>query len=624
MQRYSEHPVGALPPTSVSATSVGEFLPTVLNSSQAPSQPPEGINVDFGNKIGPLTVFWNGSGQDYHPTGLSQTNIINMQMIGSIPHQGNHYQRDHNLLSLPVIKSLSGSTLNIDWSSFDQRLDAIVGSGQQLFFELMGYPAGSSLPGGPCFNDTAPCLFTAFDAASNVQFWRNYIAAVASHCEARYGVANVRSWYFEMWNEPDLNGWTTAELLNYFDASRAGLNDVDLSLLFGGPSVSDPTTTAGSGLLNVLITHALSGASYLSGASTRIDFVSWHYKALPAAQARTDANIISTLRSKYPSIRNIMFINSEADSELGWTTNNEFRATPWYSSYLARQIILHQTQVVEGLGANFRLSNDNAFIGDWGQRTQFKWYGDKNSFALIKKPQHNILTLLSLLGDQQVVTTGDTSVVSSLASVRGTNQAAVIVTHYSDITTDTSNQTVTLKLNNLPFSSGKIVEYRIDPNNSNIYKLWQSLGSPATLSQSQLQTLRDGQEIARLSTADFSSPGISVTLDLPAQGVSLLLLSADPGTAPAEVTDVKVYRCASVIRGRDDLMVSWQSDSRFVRTFEVYHSASASGAFVRVNTPDILSTGYTYQVPAGSTGYFKVRAVDFWGRAGAFSSMVGI
>jgi len=577
------------------------------------------INVDFGKKISALTFFWNGSGQDYHLIGLSQANSLNMQMIGSIPHQGNHYQRDHNLLSLPVITSISGNTLNIDWSAFDQRVDAIEVSEQQLFFELMGYPAGSSLPGAPCFNDTAPCLFTAFDVAADIQFWRTYIAAVARHCEARYGAANVRGWYFEMWNEPDLNGWTTKELLNYFDASRAGLNDVDSSLTFGGPA-SNPK----SPVMYSLIAHALSGLSYFSGASTRIDFISWHNKALPDAQTQTDANTISILRSKYPSMSRIEFINSEAGSEAWWTNNHAWRATPWYSSYIARQVILHQIQVVNGLGANFRLFNDNAFIGDWGQRTQFKWYGGKNSFALIKKPQHNIFTLLSLLGDQRVATTGDTSAVSSLASVRGASQAAVIITHYSDNTTDTSNQTVTLTLKNLPFSSGKIVEYRIDPDNSNVYKLWKSLGSPTTLTRSQLQTLRDGQEIARLSLTDFNSSAFSVTLNLPGQGVSLLLLSADPGTAPAQVAGVKAYRFASVIDGRDDLMVSWQMDSRFVKTFEVYYSPTPSGTFVRVNTPDILSTSYTYQVSSGRRGYFKVRAVDFWGRAGAFSNVVAI
>ena len=61
-----------------------------------------------------------------------------------------------------------------------------------------------------------------------------------------------------------------------------------------------------------------------------------------------------------------------------------------------------------------------------------------------------------------------------------------------------------------------------------------------------------------------------------------------------------------------------------MKAFEVFYSPTASGTFVRVNTPDMVSTSYTYQVSSGSPGYFIVLAVDLWGLAGAFSDVVAI
>jgi hypothetical protein len=80
--------------------------------------------------------------------------------------------------------------------------------------------------------------------------WSAFIRAFAAHLEERYGKKEVRSWHFEVWNEPNLGG----DILNfktgffagsqeqYFELYRVtalALKKVDSKLIVGGPATSN-------------------------------------------------------------------------------------------------------------------------------------------------------------------------------------------------------------------------------------------------------------------------------------------------------------------------------------------------------------------------------------------------
>lgn len=65
--------------------------------------------------------------------------------------------------------------------------------------------------------------------------------AFARHLIERYGTAEVRTWYFEVWNEPNLGGFWTGTKEDYFrlyETSSCALAAVDSSLRIGGPATS--------------------------------------------------------------------------------------------------------------------------------------------------------------------------------------------------------------------------------------------------------------------------------------------------------------------------------------------------------------------------------------------------
>ena len=73
--------------------------------------------------------------------------------------------------------------------------------------------------------------------------WRDYIQAFVRFLLRRYGAEEVRQWYFEVWNEPDLpvaffNGTRDEYFRLYAETARA-IKDVDGQIPVGGPSTSN-------------------------------------------------------------------------------------------------------------------------------------------------------------------------------------------------------------------------------------------------------------------------------------------------------------------------------------------------------------------------------------------------
>ncbi len=83
-----------------------------------------------------------------------------------------------------------------------------------------------------------PCI----SPPKNPEAWYRYIQDFVRFLIARYGIGEVRQWYFEVWNEPDLRlpffaGTRKDDFRLYADTVRA-VKDVDSDLQVGGPSTS--------------------------------------------------------------------------------------------------------------------------------------------------------------------------------------------------------------------------------------------------------------------------------------------------------------------------------------------------------------------------------------------------
>jgi xylan 1,4-beta-xylosidase len=163
---------------------------------------------------------------------------------------------------MAVVRRRQDGSLAYQWHHVDKVYDALLALGLKPFVELNPMPAALASGAQTMFhyrmNVTPPRIWSE---------WHDLVRAFALHCVERYGLPEVRSWHFEVWNEPNLSAFWSGSKDDYFQlythAARA-LKSVDEHLRVGGPA------TAGAGWLADMI-------GYCHGNSVPIDFISTHH-----------------------------------------------------------------------------------------------------------------------------------------------------------------------------------------------------------------------------------------------------------------------------------------------------------------------------------------------------------
>lgn len=614
------------------------------------------FSINYKQSAGPLAPFWNSTG--FTPGELLLTRDIQQALTyyGSVPHQGITYVRIHYLLELVKITGMIDDRPQFDWSLLDQGMEWLVRNHLKPFFEVMGNPSGY-------FND--------FNDNRQLYQWKDMVTELALHLMERFGKEEVESWVFESWNEPDSGWWPQwpqdeVSLCNYYDASSEGLKAANPKLHFGGPG----SCRTLSSLFKTFIAHCDSGKNYFSGETgVRLEFISIHEKGAvsspedinpnSAAFLKREAQIVEYIREHHPRLAGVPFMNNECDPQVGWMDYHTWHARPYYAALACKIVNQHLRGLVDSLGVDYSvLSNDNGFIGSWGHRTLLTRFGQSGliesgqskhkprivtdqpvqfpPFELVKKPIFNAWVMLSLLGNERCAVSPDPAVDAELgvmATRRGQDQVAVLVYHSRDRIMSSGGEHVSLRLEGLPFQEARLVHYRIDEDHGDPFKLWETppmkeRSAPVWPSPQLYAAMRERQELELLAEPASVQPkngGLTLEFDLPLHSVSLILLNARPTQGPQAVNGVACETYEG-LTGQPEVMVTWTGlDSRMLRTYEVLCSSSQAGPYRRVNPADLLCSAFLHVTDQkGTAQYYKVRAVDYWGRAGAESVPVQV
>lgn len=586
------------------------------------------IRVDAGHAMGPFPHFWQSTG--FTPAKLLSTPVMKQTLayVGGVPHGGITHVRIHFLLDLVKAKNLGTDRPIYDWTQLDAGVDELVHNGLRPFFELMGNVSG-------WFND--------FKEPMQAYAWKRLVRDLAVHCMARYGGREVESWYFETWNEPDVGWWKQdmEAFLIYYDACSEGLKEASARLRFGGPGTAKHLSEP----FKMLLAHCDSGKNFFTGETgVRMDFLSVHDKGrwwfkedvTPSASRMVDNTgaAAAYVRKHHPRLASVPVVNDESDPIVGWSEIHTWHARPYYAAFSARLIAKYLYEL-QDKGTPFELlGNDNGFPGTWGQRTLMTTIAeggqgspveaDAQGFENVKKPILNLMEMLSLLGDTRLtVVGGNSEPIHALATRRG-GQVAVLVSNSVDATHKSGVQRVTLDVGGLEGREYCLVRYRIDDDRKHPFTVFDERDMSRDNRAERIAAMRACQELTMHGEPVTVKPKrghVSASFRLPLPGVALVLLTPRPAKAPGRAGGLSFSRWEG-LSDRENILLKWNGlPCRTIRTYEVLYAPRAGAPFQRINQPDLIGTVFMHvREPNPDGGLYRVRAVDYWGRAGEASA----
>lgn len=191
------------------------------------------LTVDAGKEVGALPHFWERCfGSDRTAIGLRAQ--WREDLVRVHPETGMQAVRCHGLFDDEMGIALAGAG-NWNFLYVDQIYDFMLDHGVRPFVELSFMPEAMASSANRVFfyrgNVSPPRRW---------QDWYDMVQAFSRHCIRRYGIREVSTWKFEVWNEPNISFWAGSqeEYFELYRQSTLALKEVDRRLSVGGPATA--------------------------------------------------------------------------------------------------------------------------------------------------------------------------------------------------------------------------------------------------------------------------------------------------------------------------------------------------------------------------------------------------
>lgn len=391
-----------------------------------------------------------------------------------------------------------------NWSYVDKLYDFLLQAGIHPFVELSFMPTLLRRS-----NETIFWWKGNISPPIDQSKWDGLIREFVRHCLNRYGFNEVKMWYFEVWNEPDLAGvcWagTKEQYFEFYESTVCTIKSVSSELKVGGPALG-----YGSIWNDIWAEDFI---AYCCNRNVPIDFFSFHvYSEYPNQKNETDK--LTTIMPPSFYLDSVERLRTKLEAyEL---LDLELHMTEWNFSlydrnlvhdtmFMAPFVIHHAIQTLGKMTSMAFWSFTDVF--EESQVPPSPFYG---GFGLInrnglKKPSYYAFELLAKLGER-LIARGDGYVVAK--SNDGSLQ--ILMYHYTHVDqlfasgdwsglTETSRYTIFeekgsrayhLKLDDLK-GSYKMTSYRLDREQGSVFDEWIVLGSPAYPTEEEFSYLRN-------------------------------------------------------------------------------------------------------------------------------------
>jgi len=484
----------------------------VASAPQAPSE----VVVDASAPAHPFPHFWErmfGSGRAI--LSLRDSYRRDLRDVKQIT--GFEYVRFHAIFhdEVGVYDEDAQGHPQYNFTYVDQIYDGLLAAGVRPFIEL------SFMPRKLAAQDV-PHPFWYHPNVSPPKDWRRWddlITQFSRHLIERYGIDEVAQWYFEVWNEPNIDFWAgqpkQATYWELYDHTARAVKQVNPRLRIGGPA------TAQAAWADAFIRHCVEN-------KVPVDFVSSHVYGNDSAKDIFGANtnedeIIPRDQMVCRAVRKVHDqIKSSAMPNLPliWS---EFNA-----SYFNEPAVTDSIYMGPWLAGTIRQCDGLVDVMSyWTFSDVFEeqgvvkqpFYGGFGLIAEggIPKPSYHAFALLHHLGNERI------SVDSDSVLVTRQKDGSLVVAAWNLIPPEPAQagftKTVHLRFEHLAGSSRAYIS-RVDRDHGDAHPTYEKMGQPRYPTREQLKAL---QQAAQLPPPEIRElPHGQLNLDLAPDALAVI------------------------------------------------------------------------------------------------------
>jgi len=477
------------------------------------AEPRETITVDAAAPTQPFPHFWEhmfGSGRAV--LSLRESYREDLRAVRQVTAVS--YVRFHGLLNdeMGVYTVGAHGEPNYNFSYIDQAYDGLLANGVRPIVELSFMPA--KLAARPIHHSFwyRPITSPPMDYAR----WDALMTALAHHLIERYGIEEVSQWYFEVWNEPNLDFWAgdpkQATYWTLYDHTARSLKAVSTRLRVGGPA------TAQAAWVAAFLRHCNEN-------HVPVDFVSTHVYGDDTAK-----DVFGTterLTRRQMVCRAVQKVHTEIQASplpsipliwtefnASWSNHPEVTDAPFMGPWLAETIRQCDGFVQEMSYWTF----SDVFEEQGVVKTPF--YGGFGLIAAggIPKPAFNAFALLHGLGEQRLANTA----AGTLVTRRSDGTLVLALWNYAEARQQSPERKVTLRFSH---SNARNVSVQlIDDEHGNVRPAYERMGAPRYPTQRELAQLREAAAAPAAVMRPLQSGELE--LEIPSDGLVLVTVAA--------------------------------------------------------------------------------------------------
>lgn len=545
------------------------------------------IHVNADKTRGDLEHSWRFIGYDecnytYTPDGLEL--LKKFGKLGDAPYYfrthftfctGNS-QGTYKFGSTNVYREDDNGETVYDFTYYDKIIDAYIKSGNKPFIELGFMPMDMAdtnylLPAYGRWDTYNQYKEKGWSCPpKDYEKWHEFIKNVISHLVERYGAEETATWYFELWNEPDIFYWlgTAAEYCKLFDYTEHAVHALLPEIRLSGPSVTGMFAGGfAERFFRFFLEHCRNGTNYYTQQKgTRLDFITFHVKgggfhfeqnapkAVPSVEKLVHQVKLGLDIIREYGYQNREVVLSEADPD-GWAAggvydneNMVFRNTEYYASFTAScyekiERLSERYQIsVRPLAWAFLFPGERCFEGTRTFTTQgidkavfnmFKIYGslgtEKLEFESDGECKADYLEQPEFILENPDRYTGEGEAVDvSGFAVKGmADENQIVVFSHCNDRDNRDIQEICLTVTGIKAKTVRVSHYRIDESHSNSYGEWIRQGKPLFPSGETYDAIKAKDGLERFCDdviVNHDDGKVQLNFEMPAHGVSYLVI----------------------------------------------------------------------------------------------------